>query len=126
VVNTRPAPCQEAGHAARRRGRFDELHFGVAGGQESHNRFLIGDVFDVRQLQSQAVAPEAQGGLDVVDDDRHVVNPSDMAHDFLEILLCIGDLTPAKGKLPVPGFQFPVSSCRLHTPTDHIPLATDH
>ncbi len=77
------ASFEEAGHAAAGRAGLDQLDLRVAGRQEGYDGFLVGDVLDVGDFEAETVAPEAEGGRDIVDDDGNVIDADNMAHRVL-------------------------------------------
>src|SRR3990172_8945743 len=85
VVDSGTASFEEAGHTAAGRTGFDQLDLRVAGGQEGHDGFLVGDILDVGDFEAEAVAPEAEGGRDIVDDDGNVIDANDVAHLVLKL-----------------------------------------
>jgi hypothetical protein len=86
VVHAGASPFEEAGDAAVFAGWFNQLDLGLSGWQESYDRFLIRYVFNMGDVQSKAVAPEFQGGIDVLYDNGYVVDPAYRCHIFPRLI----------------------------------------
>ena len=77
--NPSPFEFEEARHARRVIGRFDQLDFRLADGQERDAHPVAGDVHDGLELEVQHIAPEGERRIDGADDQRDVMDLADVA-----------------------------------------------
>src|SRR5512138_610245 len=89
MVHASSAVGQEFGHAGIIAGWANQLHFTLAHGDESHLRFLAGDIFNVVQFKAQRVAPEAQCALDIGHNDCYMIYLGDFCHRILVFFVYI-------------------------------------
>ncbi len=84
VVEALALRFEEARHARRVVGGFDQLDLRLADGQECDAHVVAGNVHDRLELEVQHVAPQRERRIDGADDQRDVMNLADVADGHRE------------------------------------------
>ena len=79
VVDALAPAREEAGDAGVGRHGREQLHLARAAGQERRAHPLLGEIGGAEERELERVAPEAEAGFQVPDDDADVVDAADHA-----------------------------------------------
>jgi hypothetical protein len=71
---------EKTGDTALLRSWPHQLDLPLVGGQKGYGGLLIGEVFHTTDLQAQGLAPEPEGIVQVIDNDRHMMDPASLRH----------------------------------------------